>query len=356
MSLNEKQLAYPHEDTSSLNEFYGNPRGKDGKVSTKWFRDNIMKWEPPYPFFYSDGRQPLKTLFIHKLCLDTFNNAFQEVLDHFGPEDIDNKRLNICAGTYNYRLMRGGSKLSVHAYGISIDIDPEHNPYPHPWTENGLDKDFITILEKHGFYWRGTNGDVDPMHFQCAYRGKKVTTQTDRAFHKDHFEAPKAPSPEVVIPNGESEPETADVPNGEFEPETADVPTTIYRTFVNAGFTPEQASGVVANVEAESGFDIHNIGDGGRARGIFQMHPDRRTTIKEATDIDMARASIIDQCKGAIWELQHIELVALREIKKAENPFQAGYAMCRYYERPKSHYEWIKRGKKAQHWYEQFTK
>lgn len=332
--VNEKQMTFPHEDPESLNAFYGDPRGKGGKASTKWYNENIVKWKPPYPLFYSDGRIPLKTLQIHKKCVEAFDGAFQEVAQHFSEDEIEEKRLNISGGTYNYRLMRGGSKLSLHAYGATIDIDPENNPYPHPWTDAGIDKDFVAILENHGFYWRGTNGDIDPMHFQCAYRGQKVARK------------PIHPSPGLVIPEEQDKTSIED----------EDTPTTIYHYFVNAGLTPEQACGIVANVEAESGFDIHNIGDGGRAKGIFQMHPDRRGTIKDATGIDMAHDSIIDQCKGVFWELQNVELVAYRKLKEAEKPFQAGYAWCRYYERPASHYEWIKRGKRAQHWYEHFTK
>jgi len=315
---------FPHEDPESLNSFYDNPRGRNGQVSQKWYKENIVKWEPPYPLYYSEGRQRLKTLLVHRLCKDTFNDAFREVAIRFSEEEIDEKRLNICGGTYNYRQMRGGSRLSTHAYGIAIDMDPANNPYPHPWEEGGIDKDFVAILENHGFCWRGENGDIDPMHFQCAYRGKK------------HKEKPHS--------------------HHQGSPETDDVPTTIYHFFTNAGLTPEQACGIIANVEAESGFDINNVGDGGRAKGIFQMHPDRRGTIKEATGIDMAHDSVLDQCKGAFWELQNVEVTAYAKLKAAETAFKAGYNWCRYYERPASHYEWIKRGKRAQHWYEHFTK
>lgn len=162
---------FPKEDEVALDGFFGNPRGKNGKVSISWFRDNIVKWTPPYPFFYSDGKQLLKHLLVHKKCLPYFQAAFLGVLHHFGHQEIEEKRLNICGGTFNYRLMRGSHKLSTHGYGIAIDMDPQHNPYHHTWKEEGgIDKAFINILETHGFYWRGHNGDIDPMHFQCAYR------------------------------------------------------------------------------------------------------------------------------------------------------------------------------------------
>ena len=66
--------------------------------------------------------------------------------------------------------MRGGSRLSVHAWGIAIDMDPARNPFPARWREGMLNPDFADILEKHGIWWRGRPGDNDPMHFQCAWR------------------------------------------------------------------------------------------------------------------------------------------------------------------------------------------
>ena len=51
---------------------------------------------------------------------------------------------------------------------------------------------------------------------------------------------------------------------------------------------------------------------------LFQMHPDRRSTIQNATGIDMVQGSVLDQCKGVFWELQNVELVAYRKLKEAE--------------------------------------
>lgn len=159
---------WPHEDVSSLNAFYGDPRGPNGQASAAWESSNLVLWTPPYPMFYSDGKMtPLKHLRVHKKCLDTFDAAFKEVLNHFGIDAIKAKRLNISGGTYCYRLERGGSRLSVHSWGCAIDMDPAHNPFPHKWEPNKgmLDPDFAAILQAHGFCWRGNVGDIDAMHF-----------------------------------------------------------------------------------------------------------------------------------------------------------------------------------------------
>ena len=159
---------WPHEDVASLNAFYNDPRGSNGEASAAWESANLVLWTPPYPMFYSDGKMtPLNHLRVHKKCLDTFNAAFSDVLNHFGITVIKNKRLDVSGGTYCYRLERGGSRLSVHSWGCAIDMDPGHNPFPHAWEPNKgmIDPDFAAILQAHGFCWRGNKGDIDPMHF-----------------------------------------------------------------------------------------------------------------------------------------------------------------------------------------------
>jgi hypothetical protein len=162
----------PHEDIASLNAFYGDPRGPNGQASARWSLENLVHWAPPYPMFYSDGiHTPMLHLRVHKKCIDAFNAAFNDVLASLGHDYIAAHRLNITGGTFCYRLQRGGSRLSVHSWGIAIDMDPGHNPFPRRWAGGQmLDLKFAQILQKHGFTWRGVNGDDDPMHLQLATR------------------------------------------------------------------------------------------------------------------------------------------------------------------------------------------
>ena len=162
---------WPHEDVASLNKFYGDPRGANGEPSAAWESANLVRWTPPYPMYYSDGKHtPLLHFRVHKKTLSTFDAAFKEALSVLGHDYIVEHHLDICGGTYCYRLERGGSRLSVHSWGCAVDLDPAHNPFPHQWVEGKgmLDKKFAEILMKHGFDWRGANRDIDAMHFQTA--------------------------------------------------------------------------------------------------------------------------------------------------------------------------------------------
>lgn len=91
---------------------------------------------------------------------------------------------------FNYRVVAGSSKLSKHAYGLAIDINPFYNPYvrfnedgslhidpkgsepyadrsaafPYKIDENDL---CLKLFKEHGFTWGGDwNSMKDYQHFQ----------------------------------------------------------------------------------------------------------------------------------------------------------------------------------------------
>ena len=90
---------------------------------------------------------------------------------------------------FNYRLIDGTTKLSKHAYGLAIDINPFYNPYvtyPNgeirispPGSEPYADRDAdfpykidendlcYRLFKEHGFTWGGDwNSSKDYQHFQ----------------------------------------------------------------------------------------------------------------------------------------------------------------------------------------------
>ena len=166
---------WPHEDTVSLNAFYGDPRGADGEVSTRWYGENLVQWTPPYQMYYSDGKHsPMNHLKVHRKCYNTFANAFEDALKTLGHDYIVAHHLDVTGGTFCYRLERGGSRLSVHSWGCAIDISPAENPFPRRY--GPMDLRFVGIMNKHGFWWRGSKTgqaaehgtDDDFMHLQLC--------------------------------------------------------------------------------------------------------------------------------------------------------------------------------------------
>lgn len=129
----------------------------------------------------------------------------------------------------------------------------------------------------------------------------------------------------------------------------------LYEYFIKVGLTSAQACGVVAQADAESGFNTQARGDGGEAHGLFQMHPDRIALIK-AHGFDMTSPSALVQAEGVWWELQNSETEALGQLRASHSAYQAGHAMSVYYERPANEVEEAnRRGNLAAKWFRYFN-
>ncbi|MBS5992946.1 MAG: tail tape measure protein, partial [Acinetobacter baumannii] len=99
-------------------------------------------------------------------------------------------------------------------------------------------------------------------------------------------------------------------------------------------WSPEQAAGIVANLEAESGFKHTAIGDSGKAFGIGQWHPDRQAKFKQKFGKDIRQSSYQEQLAFVNWELNNNESSAGKKLRQSKSANQAGAIVSRYYERP----------------------
>lgn len=71
-------------------------------------------------------------------------------------------------GGYNYRNVRGGSRLSEHAYGDAIDINPSQNPMGSSLITN-MPSNIGQIASNHNLVWGGNwRSKKDPMHFSIS--------------------------------------------------------------------------------------------------------------------------------------------------------------------------------------------
>jgi hypothetical protein len=69
-------------------------------------------------------------------------------------------------GCFSFRPQRTGTKLSTHAWGIALDLNPESNAQG---TAGNMDARVVAIFKQAGFTWGGDwHGRVrDPIrHFQ----------------------------------------------------------------------------------------------------------------------------------------------------------------------------------------------
>lgn len=105
--------------------------------------------------------------------------------------------------------------------------------------------------------------------------------------------------------------------------------------FQSLGWTQAQAAGIVANLWSESKMDPTAVGDGGKAFGIAQWHPDRQANFAKWAGKDIRQSSIEEQLAFVHWEMtQGAERRAGALLRATTNAQQAGAVVSRYYERP----------------------
>lgn len=103
------------------------------------------------------------------------------------------------------------------------------------------------------------------------------------------------------------------------------------------GYTAAQAQGLVANLIAESGLRTDLPGDGGRALGIAQWHPDRRARFAQCCR-DMGLNGDFNNFRNQLafvtWELAHNEAAAGRDLRRQTTAEGAATSLVYNYERP----------------------
>ena len=108
---------------------------------------------------------------LHVKLHSSYSKIQADILARYGVAKIEELGIDQFAGSYNYRPMRGGTSLSMHAYGAAIDLDAQRNtlretadtarfataPY----------KPLIDIHYDHGWINLGRERNFDWMHFQA---------------------------------------------------------------------------------------------------------------------------------------------------------------------------------------------
>jgi hypothetical protein len=108
-----------------------------------------------------------------------------ETIDKY---DFDDEKSVVAnnSSAYNFRFVNGTTKLSDHAIGLAIDINPKQNPWVHPYALNKfpyipgekgtIEKgdEVVDIFEKYGWSWGGNWRNPDYQHFFKRDVNKRV--------------------------------------------------------------------------------------------------------------------------------------------------------------------------------------
>jgi hypothetical protein len=111
---------------------------------------------------------------MHKDAIASFRTAFSQIVAHYGKEKVYDLGLNCCSGAYYPKNSSGGG-ISMHCWGIAIDICSAYGPdnsFPSwkkgdkkPELAKSEYKKFHEIMINNGWYC-GFKNKRDLMHFQ----------------------------------------------------------------------------------------------------------------------------------------------------------------------------------------------
>ena len=127
----------------------------------------------PYPMKIAwNLKQSVTVMRCHKLVAERFQNIFNELLAHYGLSRIQELKIDVLGGCFNYRLMRNGSEISRHSWGIAIDLDPLNNGLNDNRASSTFDNaeydEMRAIFKRNGFASLGEVKGRDWMHFEVC--------------------------------------------------------------------------------------------------------------------------------------------------------------------------------------------
>nr|WP_240928664.1 phage tail tip lysozyme [Pseudomonas fulva] len=106
--------------------------------------------------------------------------------------------------------------------------------------------------------------------------------------------------------------------------------------FRSKGWTEEQAKGIAANLEQESGFRADAVGDGGKAYGLAQWHPDRQADFAAYLGKDIRKSTAQEQLDFIDYELTRGKWKSAgNRLKLSSNARESAGIVSKYYEIPK---------------------
>ena len=130
-------------------------------LDPRWQTDFLGRTTLPFPMVLSwDHTRTVHQITCHEILAGVFADVFAQIRS----AGLQNK-ITSFGGCFSFRPQRTGTKLSAHAWGIAIDLNPETNAQG---TAGDMDPAVIKIFRDAGFQWGGDwQGKTrDPMHFQ----------------------------------------------------------------------------------------------------------------------------------------------------------------------------------------------
>jgi D-alanyl-D-alanine carboxypeptidase len=159
---------WPHQ--SDVDAFYGDPRGANGEASVKWESQNLARVPAPWKLITSWDFRPVSAIRIHKKCEPSLIKVLDTIWNAAGQRESKIKEwgMHLYAGAYNFRLMRGGTKLSMHSWACAVDFDSARNAFGDTTPNFATIPAVLDAFASEGWTWGGQWKKPDGMHWQAA--------------------------------------------------------------------------------------------------------------------------------------------------------------------------------------------
>ena len=156
--------------TEAFLQRYGNPDANgDSVLDREWFDANVSVFALPFPLALSWApATTIRRFQAHRLAGERIIAALSRMAAYKGVDYLRDERLDRWGGCFNFRLMRGGSTLSAHAWGTAVDINPDIGRLGSWPDARTYPRFIIDAFEAEGFAWGGRWARPDAMHFELS--------------------------------------------------------------------------------------------------------------------------------------------------------------------------------------------
>jgi hypothetical protein len=155
---------------NDVDAFYGNPRGRNGNPSPTWEAGNIVRIATPWSLVTAWDLSPVRTIRVHRKCSDSLNRVLALIWQAARQKQsaIEAWGMHLYGGGYNFRLMRGSNRLSMHSWGCAVDFDPARNGYGDSTPHFANVPEVLAAFAGEEWTWGGDWRKKDGMHWQAA--------------------------------------------------------------------------------------------------------------------------------------------------------------------------------------------
>lgn len=105
-----------------------------------------------------DARRPVMKIYANKVMAPALSQAMQNILERGLKAQVHE-----FGGCFCIRETRGTDRLSVHSWGMAVDINPSTNKLGTP---GDMSDELAACFTDAGFIWGKRFFRQDPMHFQ----------------------------------------------------------------------------------------------------------------------------------------------------------------------------------------------